>query len=387
MNTTLSALVDDYTNREADLSEAEREQYKEQIAAIQSNIASYEAANAELDRLNAEVNKLAMQAAFYSSEVSTWDAIDVANKSLEEAIIKVVDAAERNGDLVGMVARDASGKITSGARDYAESILRSTQGYEKLFNKESNILSNLVKTENNKAKLESTLNVKYEDILKYIDTMGSDTSMERIEGFAKIMGKTTDSFISYVLNLNSMTSETENFARALGVSVDELQNYDELRRATLEDLNKSVGELTSEIDDLSSALNSIISSGGVSVSNLSNLIAKSPDLLMEYDSNGNIIGTDASSENIINNILNSVLGDGKYSTLISNSILNQIKDSSDMFALFKESLENSGIDTAFLSVYNTLSDGALDAIRASGLGDELNNFLARLSPNEYIEGY
>jgi len=382
----LDVMVKDFADNMDKLTDEEKKKYQQQIDSINTTIGTFEAAQAEFKALNEAVNKIAMQAAFYESKVSQWDTIQISNKTLEEAIIEIVNTAEENGDLVGMVARDSSNKITKDARDYAISILRNTQGYEKLFKKESNLLMNLMQTEEKKKILEGKLNVSREEMLEAIDTFDIKT----LDAWAEQLGNFNNSgsqLMSYILSLESMTSETENFARALGVSVNDLDKYTELRRVTIEDLSKSVSELTENMDSLDKTVSSIISNGGVSISVLSELISKNPDLLLKYDENMNVIGLDASSKNIFSNVLDSVLGNNKYSTLLANSLLNQVKDSSEIYKKFLEYAKNKNINTDNLEVFSSFTEDAVAAINLQDGGDVLSSFLNGLSSSEYIEYY
>lgn len=340
--------------------------------------------------LNREVNQIAIQAAVYSSDVGSWNSVEIANKTLEEAIIKVVDEAEKNGDLVGIMARDSMNYITDEAREYATSILRNMSGFEALFNKTSHNLRTLLNIDAEKHNLSAIIGKSYEEILDVVDTMDTKVLMEfanKMNEAQKTQAWNIDTMMSYILLLNDATNETRSFAKALGVDINSLSRYENLARVSLSDLSKSVEEVTSEMDSLTSVISDVTSAGGLSVKNLSQILKTNPELVGTYK-NGNFIGFDTSTANIYSNIIGDMFGAHRYGTLLANSLYNEIADNNKIFNLFKESAKAAGKEVDYLNAsFTSLTESAIDEIRKHGDIDFLNTFLSGILPEEYLEYY
>ena len=70
-----------------------------------------------------------MEFAYWSSEVSSWDAVEIADATLEEAVQLFADQLT----LSGVAVRDYTGAVTDEARGMIESYLRQDEKYSSLF--------------------------------------------------------------------------------------------------------------------------------------------------------------------------------------------------------------------------------------------------------------
>ena len=158
-----------------------------------------------------------------------------------------------------------------------------------------------------------------------------------------------------------------------------------MSRVTLADLSKTVTELTEDMDNLVGVVNNIVSTGSLSIKNLSNIINTMPELLAVYeeDEKGGKVaaGLDMSAQNIMRNIFG-MFYSGQYNTLLSQSALEQLLGSEKIMSLFKESMGNP----RYLEPYSTLTDAALAEIRQNEDMNSLVEFLSNNAPT-YMEAY
>ena len=358
---------------------------RKEIEVINSSITTIDNAWLSIKGLNAEVNKLAVQGAFRGSSVAEWSAGDIATKSLEEAIFTITQQLIKDNSLYGQSARTIGGVVDREIRDYITTALKDAGGYERLFRNDTHMLVRLMQTSNKQQELADKTSYTFEELVNYLNTYGVESSQKAIKRAADMAGISEDALRSMIFEYNAMTEETKNFARVLNVLPEDLKNFTELSRVTLADLSKTVTELTEDMDNLVGVVNNIVSTGSLSIKNLSNIINTMPELLAVYeeDEKGGKVaaGLDMSAQNIMRNIFG-MFYSGQYNTLLSQSALEQLLGSEKIMSLFKESMGNP----RYLEPYSTLTDAALAEIRQNEDMNSLVEFLSNNAPT-YMEAY
>lgn len=365
----LKVLNDKYNQDYANLSKSEQEELNKAILTLQQVQTSY----AEMAQ---EVNKSAFLFGAGNSGVSGWNAADVYNKSLEEAILNTIEEVEKSGAAVGITLRDYNGDITKEARDFAVSTLKDYSNLGLLFKKETTALYKLLGDKNKRDSLGGVLG-GFTEALKRIQR--NDGWMKDYETAVKegLFSGTAQQYRSYMLQLDASSTELESFAKALGVSEDDLKDHTELLDISLKELSRSVSETAESMKKMTGYVDSIISMGGLSVTQLQEILKENPLLIKKANGDGTY-GIDTSVENIFNNIWNKTVGK-QAETLYNQAILNDRFSNQTFIDSFVEALENAGEDASYLAGVSNLST-VLDIIRGSGKNtnhiDILNALLA-----------
>lgn len=374
----LAELQKKYNTEFSSLTEDQRGELSEYITKLQQVITD----RAEMAQ---NVNKSAFESAITMSGVEGWNAIDMAGKSLDEAIIRIVDQVEESGADIGINLREYNGEITEEAKNLAISALKNS-GLGDLFKRDTNPLFRLL---SDKAQRDNI-----SQILKPFDQLVSEIKKADPADLNKIFKNltedqksalgvdTADALRTLVLNLDSSSAELTSFSRAINISEDDLSNHSELFDVALQDLTKSVSETIESMNQMTNYIDSIISAGGMSVSTLQEIIKKSPKLLYKMLEDGTV-SIDTSIENIFNNIWNKVMGIQGSELLTTATIEGQLGDANFIQA-FKDSLEAAGKDSTYLAGRSNLKD-ALDDIRSRGDLDILNVLLSSTMNAQDIE--
>lgn len=365
----LKVLNDKYNQDYANLSKSEQEELNKAILTLQQVQTSY----AEMAQ---EVNKSAFSFGVGNSGVGGWSAADVYNKSLEEAILNTIEEVERSGAAVGITLRDYNGDITKEARDFAVSTLKDYGNLGVLFKKETTALYKLLGDKNKRDTLGGVLGGFTEAIKRIQRNDGWLADYEEAVGKGLFSG-TAQQYRSYMLQLDASSTELESFAKALGVSEDDLKDHTELLDISLKELSRSVSETAESMKKMTGYIDSIISMGGLSVTQLQEILKENPLLIKKANGDGTY-SLDASVENIFNNIWNKTMGK-QADTLYNQAILNDRYSNQTIIDSFREALENAGEDASYLAGVSNLST-LLDTIRGSGKKtnhlDILNTLLA-----------
>lgn len=373
----LKTLSDKYNQDYANLSESEQEELNKAILTLQQVQTSY----AEMAQ---EVNKSAFSFGVGNSGVGGWSAADIYNKSLEEAILNTIEEVEKSGAAVGITLRDYNGDITKEARDFAVSTLKGYGNLGTLFKRETTALYKLLGDKNKRDTLGGVLGGFTEAIKRIQRNDGWLADYEEAVGKNLFTG-TAEQYRSYMLQLDASSTELESFAKALGVSEDDLKDHTELFDISLKELSRSVSETAESMKKMTGYIDSIISMGGLSVMQLQEILKENPLLIKRANGDGTY-SLDTSIENIFNNIWAKTMGK-QAETLYNQAIINDRLSNQTFIDSFREALENAGEDASYLAGVSNLST-ALDKIRGSGKNTnhiELLNELLSASFTEDIE--
>lgn len=360
----LKELKDKYDQDYQNLSDKDREKLTTNITKLSKAINSY-------NEMAQEVNKSAFASAITMSGVSDWTSADMAVKSLDEAVIRIVDQVEESGAEVGIRLRDYNRKITKEARDDAISSIKNS-GLGDLFKRETTPLFRLLEDKKERKEIASKLGKSFEEIIDEINTK----SLSELEPDAEKLEMTTEQYRSYMLHLNDSTTELESFSKAAHISQNNLESHSELFDTTLQELTRSVSETVEAMNQMTSIVDNIISTGGLSVTILQDILKKAPSLLYKTLEDGKVT-IDTSVENIFNNVWNKVMGQ-QADVLLSNAqIMGNLSDSNFIEA-FKTSLKAAGRSDAEIAYLAGVSDleTILDDIREKGDDQILNALLS-----------
>lgn len=359
------------------LTQAEIDAVNAEIESLEAAVKGIDEYSAETEKLNKELHGLELEDAFRSSGLSMWNAVDIANSSLET----VIQTFANNLELTGVATRDATGMITNEARRQIETYLRSNEQFSSLFNTSSKTLNEIISNVSKQNELVSKTGAKSFDELK--DAFDrADT--EKIKEFSDAAGIAAEELMGLVYQ--SDTSQLSSFARALNMTTDEvLALQDKLGSISLSDLIKTPAETREAFNELAGIFSEISNKGSATGETLEKLNSKYFNLYNKYDELGNVIST--GSENLIENLRERLFGDanssGTQAFLYQNSTFQELKGNSDMYKSYLANLQNSNIwdqltedqKKAFTGA-NTLSDVIHLFNSNSGNGKELQNTLS-----------
>ena len=333
--------VGEFNNKK--LTKSEIDAINEEIKALESATKGIDDYNSKTKKLNKELHGLELEEAFRSSGLSMWNAVDIANTSLET----VIQTFANDLELTGVATRDATGMITEEARQQIETYLRSNEQFSSLFNTGAQTLNEMVSNVSKQNELVSKTGAKSFDELK--DAFDR-ADAEKITKFSDAAGIAAEELMGLVYKSDS--SQLSSFARALNMTTEDvLKLQDKLGSITLSDLIKTPAETREAFNELVGIFSEISTKGSATGETLEKLNSNYFKLYNKYDEFGNVIST--GSENLLENLRERLFGNasssGTQAFLYQNATFQNLKGNSDMYKSYLSSLENS-------DVWNSLSD-------------------------------
>lgn len=368
----LKELKDKYDQDYQKLSDKDREKLTTNITKLSKAINSY-------NEMAQEVNKSAFASAITMSGVSDWTSADMAVKSLDEAVIKIVNQVAESGAEVGIQLRDYNGEITKEARDYAISAIKNS-GLGDLFKRETTPLFRLLEDKKERNRIANGLSKTFEEVLDGVNKAKTSEELKAMfsEQELEALGfkDNVEGLRDYILHLNDSTVELESFSKAAHISQNNLESHSELFDTTLQELTRSVSETIEAMNQMTSVVDNIISTGGLSVTILQDILKKAPSLLYKTLEDGKVT-IDTSVENIFNNVWNKVMGQ-QADVLLSNAQITGNLSDSNFIEAFKTSLKAAGRSDTEIAYLAGVSDleTILDDIREKGDDQILNALLS-----------
>lgn len=368
----LKELKDKYDQDYQNLSDKDREKLTTNITKLSKAINSY-------NEMAQEVNKSAFASAITMSGVSDWTSADMAVKSLDEAVIRIVNQVAESGAEIGIQLRDYNGEITKEARDYAISAIKNS-GLGDLFKRETTPLFRLLEDKKERNRIANGLGKTFEEVLDGVNKAKTSEELKALfsEQELEALGfkDNAEGLRDYILHLNDSTVELESFSKAVHISQNDLESHSEVFDTTLQELTRSVSETIEAMNQMTSIVDNIISTGGLSVTILQDILKKAPSLLYKTLENGDVT-IDTSIENIFNNVWNKVMGQ-QADVLLSNAQITGNLSDSNFIEAFKKSLKAAGRSDAEIAYLAGVSDleTILDDIREKGDDQILNALLS-----------
>ena len=369
--------------------ESERYAAYEIINDPESSEEEVSRARLDLEALDEDVNEIATTGIFKSSAVAGWDATQLANKTLEEAVHVIAQQAMEispsEGGWRGINVRNSLGKVSDEAYSYIIKAIRDA-GLTQLLNKQEHYLSDLLKTSSKQQSVLSAIRSKGLEVDDFSEIVAAikNNDAEKWNAFAEAYGMDAEAFMSYIYLLNSNQTEMENYARRLNVSTEELGKYSNFRNVKLEQLNKNTSELIDSMNNLGSLVSNIVNDGGLSLENLSTILKDYPWLIKGQEE-GSI---DTSIQNILKNTLDYILD--AESGMIQQTLFSDLTGNKDsVWDAYKSFMENAGIsqgDLQALNAYGSIEE-AKNEINARGLYEKTQEFLKIYGPQRYSETY
>lgn len=364
------------------LTQAEIDAINAEIKSLEAAVKGIDEYNAETEKLNKELHGLELEDAFRSSGLAMWNAVDVANTSLET----VIQTFANNLELTGVATRDATGMITKEARQQIETYLRSNEQFSSLFNNGTKTLNEMVSNVSKQNELVSKTGAKSFDELK--DAFDR-ADAKKIEEFANAAGIAAEELMGLVYHSDS--SQLSSFARALNMTTEEvLALQDKLGSITLSDLIKTPAETREAFNELAGMFSEISTKGAATGETLEKLNSNYFNLYNKYDDLGNVVST--GSENLIENLRERLFGDaasnGTQAFLYQNATFQDLKGNTNMYKSYLSTLKESDIwdslsndQRATLTGANTLTDVIHLFNSNSTNGEALQNTLS-----EFLNG-
>lgn len=368
----LKELKDKYDQDYQNLSDKDREKLTTNITKLSKAINSY-------NEMAQEVNKSAFASAITMSGVSDWTSADMAVKSLDEAVIRIVNQVAESGAEVGIQLRDYNGEITKEARDYAISAIKNI-GLGDLFKRETTSLFRLLEDKKERNRIANGLGKTFEEVLDGVNKAKTSEELKALfsEQELEALGfkDNAEGLRDYILHLNDSTVELESFSKAAHISQNNLESHSELFDTTLQELTRSISETIEAMNQMTSVVDNIISTGGLSVTILQDILKKAPSLLYKTLEDGKVT-IDTSVENIFNNVWNKVM-EQQADVLLSNAQITGNLSDSNFIEAFKTSLKAAGRSDTEIAYLAGVSDleTILDDIREKGDDQILNALLS-----------
>lgn len=374
--------------------------FTETLDAIEGQISAYEDYIEEMQAQNAALNQSEIEYAYWASDVSTWDATEIANATLEEAIQNFADELT----LSGIAVRDYTGAVTEEARNMIESYLRQDEKYSALFESSNLTLNDML---NNSKKFgafveqttgisassdATTLNNAFDAVKEAFSTRDAEAMERYAKAYFNLNKEASDEEISEAISkLENLTykidpDNLENYAKALNKTVGEIREMaDLLGFTTLMDLTASPDEIRNSFDDYLTIFEDFSEDATLSGENLELLMSKYPTLLNKYNKDGELIS--ATMDNLYDNLNARLFGtDGKssFSFLYANALWGDIKDSTQYYKDFISTISEEELSKLSDSEQKRIENAetmneVMDIIQTRGLSDNLIEFLNGLN--------
>lgn len=384
---------------QADLDNEEdlQKEYERWIGILDENITKIENGMASLASLNDEVDAERIAQAF-AGTVGSWDAVKIANSSLEEAINYMATQLYLTSDRT----YEANGEITEEARRKIESFLRTQDNFSSLFEEDDAPLRLLLRNQDRRNKFIEDVSkgagtvYSYEDIREAFDKNDEEAQNKILDAYNKdrAIKVDIDWLREQVYALDP--SRLKNFADALGISVEEVEKLKgQLGNVSLGDLLGDPSDTITEITDKISLLSDYMEKGALSAENYYSVLEKYPELFYQIDeATGQIVGL--GMQNYVSNLLKDIYGEGgRLGSVLGFQTYESLKQNTGLYSAYKELVEErygSSKDLDFLENFNSFSDDFLAIINKdeelwSAYSETIQNMGGEISEyREAIEG-